>query len=56
MHPSCPASASITPNALASLRGTRMPATVAPAPDSMCCATICGGSIRYTWSAPNTTM
>ena len=32
-----------------------MPATVTAAPDSMCWATICRGSMRYTWSAPNTT-
>ena len=49
-------SASMQPNALASLRGTRMPATVAPAPLSMWNWTICSGSIRYTWSAPKTTM
>ncbi len=49
-------SLSIQPNANASLRGTRIPATVTPAPDSMWCCTICSGSIRYTWSAPNTTM
>ena len=48
-------SASITPNALASLRGTRRPATVTPAPVARCCSIICAGSIRYTWSAPKTT-
>jgi hypothetical protein len=36
----------ITPNELAVLRGTRMPATVTPAPDSMCWSIICRGSIR----------
>ena len=36
----------ITPNAVASLRGTRIPATVASAPVSMWSATICDGSIR----------
>ena len=46
----------MTPNSVASVRGTRIPATVAPAPDSMCASTICDASIRYTWSAPNTTM
>ena len=49
-------SASMQPNAVASARGTRMPATVAPAPLSMWNWTICSGSMRYTWSAPNTTM
>ncbi|GLE52302.1 hypothetical protein ATCCBAA256_18710 [Mycobacterium montefiorense] len=49
-------SQSIQPNAEASARGTRMPATVAPAPLSMWKRTICSGSIRYTWSAPKTTM
>jgi hypothetical protein len=47
---------SITPNAVASRRGTRIPATETPAPDSMCDLTIWEASIRYTWSAPNTTM
>jgi hypothetical protein len=50
------ASESMQPNAFASLRGTRIPATVTPAPASTCSATICDGSIRYTWSAPKTTM
>ena len=45
----------ITPNCQPSA-GTRMPATVAPAPFSMCACTICEASIRYTWSAPKTTM
>lgn len=49
-------SESMQPKAVASLRGTRMPATVAPAPLSMWNRTICSGSIRYTWSAPKTTM
>jgi hypothetical protein len=40
----------------ASARGTLIPATVTPAPDSTWCSTICRGSIRYTWSAPKTTM
>ena len=44
------------PNAFASARGTRMPATVTPAPLSMCAVSIWLGSMRYTWSAPNTTM
>ncbi|COX12113.1 Uncharacterised protein [Mycobacterium tuberculosis] len=39
-------SASIQPNAVAFSRGTRMPATVAPAPLSMWNRTICSGSIR----------
>ena len=47
-------SASMQPKACASLRGTRMPATVTAAPDSMCARTICSGSMRYTWSAPKT--
>ena len=34
------------PNAFASSRGTRMPATVTPAPVSMCAAIIWLGSIR----------
>ncbi len=49
-------SESMQPNALASARGTRMPATVTPAAESTWWETICDGSIRYTWSAPNTTM
>ena len=44
------------PNAVASARGTRIPATVAPAPLATCWAIIWAGSIRYTWSAPNTAM
>ncbi|CAM5371213.1 hypothetical protein SVIOM342S_05127 [Streptomyces violaceorubidus] len=44
----------ITPKDGDSARGTRIPATVTPAPDSMCWASIWRGSIRYTWSAPNT--
>ncbi len=44
------------PNARAWERGTRMPATVTPAPVAMCWSTICDGSMRYTWSAPKTTM
>ncbi len=39
-------SASMQPNAVASARGTRIPATVAPAPLSMWDCTICSGSIR----------
>jgi glucose-1-phosphate adenylyltransferase len=39
-------SLSLQPNANASLRGTRIPATVTPAPEAMCWATICSGSIR----------
>ncbi len=38
----------MTPNSVASARGTRMPAQVAPAPESMCWFTICRGSMRYT--------
>ena len=53
----CPSSAVlITPNSDASARGTRIPATVTPLPRSMCAGTIWEASIRYTWSAPNTTM
>ncbi len=43
------------PNAFASCRATGIAATVTPAPCSRCCAIICRGSIRYTWSAPTTT-
>jgi len=50
------ASASMQPKALAVDRGTLIPATVTPAPVVTCWPTICEGSIRYTWSAPNTTM
>ena len=39
-------SEAMQPNALASARGTRIPATVTPAPDSACWAIICAGSIR----------
>ncbi len=39
-------SEAMQPNALASARGTRMPATVTPAPLSMCWAIICDGSMR----------
>ncbi len=46
----------MTPNWSASLRGTRIPATETAAPDSMWASTIWEASIRYTWSAPNTTM
>ena len=49
-------SEAMQPNAFASARGTRMPATVTPAPLSMCAVSIWLGSMRYTWSAPNTTM
>ena len=45
----------MTPNWSAIGFGCRMAATVTPAPDSMCCSTICEKSIRYTWSAPTTT-
>ena len=40
------ASVSITPNGEDSARGMRMPATVTPAPDSMCWSSICQGSMR----------
>ena len=49
-------STSMTPNWSASLIGWRMAATVAAAPESTCAATICEKSMRYTWSAPTTTM
>ena len=41
-----PSEVSITPNWNAWFFGTRMAATVTPAPDSMCCWTICSGSMR----------
>ncbi len=44
----------ITPNEDDSVRGTLIPATVTPAPLSMCWLSIWRGSMRYTWSAPNT--
>ena len=44
----------ITPNSVASVRGTEIAETVTPAPPSRCWSIICRGSIRYTWSAPNT--
>ena len=44
----------MTPNALASGRGTGSAATVTPAPQAMCWSIICIGSMRNTWSAPNT--
>ena len=46
---------SMTPNSVALSLGTLIPATVSPAPPSMWASTICDASIRYTWSAPNTT-
>jgi hypothetical protein len=49
-------SESMQPNAFASARGTRIPATVTPAPLSTCCSSIWPGSIRYTLSAPKTAM
>ena len=45
----------MTPNWLEIDFGMRMPATVTPAPLAMCAWIICIGSMRYTWSAPNTT-
>jgi len=39
-------STSITPNSVALARGTRMPATVNPAPVCKCCLSIGRGSIR----------
>ena len=36
----------MTPNELASARGTRIPATVTPAPEEMWDSSICRGSIR----------
>ena len=36
----------MTPNDDASARGTRIPATVTPAPLAMCGSTICAASIR----------
>lgn len=44
------------PNEEASALGTLIPATVTPAPFSMCCWSIWRGSMRYTWSAPKTAM
>ena len=41
-----PSPTSITPSWLAWERGARIPATVAPAPEAMCCSTIWRGSIR----------
>jgi hypothetical protein len=40
------ASASMTPNSVASLRGTRSPAMVTPALVCRCWSIICDGSIR----------
>ena len=40
------AAGSMTPDRLASASGTRSPATVTPAPEAMCCSTICAGSMR----------
>lgn len=49
-------STSMTPNWSASEIGWRIAATVAAAPEAMCASIIWSKSMRYTWSAPTTTM
>ena len=44
--PTEPVGLALTPNDDASLRGMRIPATVAAAPETMCWSIICPGSIR----------